>query len=265
MSTKLYPNFASGNIVQFSLPTGTVYTELVFPTSIKKIKLLSNNLTTYVWRKIQGTDTRCGVSVVITLNDPIEIPVVNGKSPNTLNIVRNNASETQSVTFMIEAVGGVIDPSYWNKIIGDIGDGIGSEYRIRITTQPSNVSVAVGETATFTVVADGAIKSYQWQKKEGELWLPVSSGGTTSTFTVTATEELNGKIYRCVVTNIDGKPVATNGANLTVTASQAKSENDDNDKEITVDTPLEKNDDNNEEITVDEPLEKEVIEDERTE
>ncbi len=85
-----------------------------------------------------------------------------------------------------------------------------------ITTQPTAQTVNAGETVTFTVVAPGA-DSYQWQysKNGGSTWLNCS--GKAAEFRFTATAALNGRLYRCVVTNPGGETVS-NTVTLTVTA-----------------------------------------------
>ena len=75
-----------------------------------------------------------------------------------------------------------------------------------ITTQPSNVTVAAGKTATFKVSATGAA-SYQWfyRKTSAGAWTAVSAAsGKTSTYTLTAETRHNGYQYYCKVTNDTG-------------------------------------------------------------
>ena len=67
-----------------------------------------------------------------------------------------------------------------------------------ITTQPVNQSVAVGQTATFTVVASGAAPlTYQWQKNQVNV-----PDATAATYTTppTATAD-NGASFQAIVTN----------------------------------------------------------------
>jgi subtilisin-like proprotein convertase family protein len=78
--------------------------------------------------------------------------------------------------------------------------------------QPSNRSVCVGGTTSFTVTAPGGPFSYQWQetRNNGLTWSNVSNGGvysgaTTNTLTLTgvtrsAPIDMNNFRYRCVVT-----------------------------------------------------------------
>ena len=88
-----------------------------------------------------------------------------------------------------------------------------------ITTQPTNVTVAAGKTATFKVAATGAT-SYQWyyRKSASGTWTAVSaSSGKTSTYSLTAEARHNGYQYRCLVKNAAGS-VYTNIVTLTVSS-----------------------------------------------
>ena len=82
-----------------------------------------------------------------------------------------------------------------------------------ITTQPSNQTVTVGSTATFSVVATGTTPlTYQWQK--GTTPVP---GATAASYTTTATTSSdNGSQFEVVVTNSVGS-ITSNAATLTVT------------------------------------------------
>lgn len=88
-----------------------------------------------------------------------------------------------------------------------------------ITTQPESKTVTVGQTATFTVAADGTSPTYQWQQKttdSGATWTDIS-GATSATYTTAATElDMSGYQYRCVVSNTAGT-VTSAPATLTVT------------------------------------------------
>ncbi|MGH9715118.1 MAG: pyrrolo-quinoline quinone [Candidatus Acidiferrales bacterium] len=81
-----------------------------------------------------------------------------------------------------------------------------------ITTQPANRAVAVGQTATFTVVATGAAPlSYQWKKDTANI-----AGATSASYTTPATVVGDsGTTYRVVVSNASGS-VTSNSATLTV-------------------------------------------------
>ena len=90
-----------------------------------------------------------------------------------------------------------------------------------ITTQPKSVTVALGATATFKVVASGSGLKYQWQyKKVGATSWTSWSGKTAATLTVTASSTNGGCQYRCVVSNTAGS-VTSSAATLTVTGGAA--------------------------------------------
>jgi glucose/arabinose dehydrogenase len=98
--------------------------------------------------------------------------------------------------------------------------GSGSVFRVQftavlpsITSPPSNQTVNVGQTATFTVSASGtAPLSYQWQKNQTNI-----AGATSASYTTPATVLAdNGSKFRCIVSNVAGN-VASSEATLTVT------------------------------------------------
>jgi Immunoglobulin domain/PQQ enzyme repeat len=83
-----------------------------------------------------------------------------------------------------------------------------------IQTQPSNQTVTVGQTATFSVTAAGSMPlSYQWQKGTSAI-----SGATSASYTTPATTLADsGSGYSVVVSNSAGT-VTSNSAKLTVNA-----------------------------------------------
>jgi hypothetical protein len=83
-----------------------------------------------------------------------------------------------------------------------------------ITTQPSNQTVTVGQTATFSVTATGtAPLSYQWQKNGVSV-----SGATTASYTTPATVSGdNGATFDVIVSNTAGSQTSAM-ATLTVNA-----------------------------------------------
>ena len=84
-----------------------------------------------------------------------------------------------------------------------------------ITTQPVNLTVTAGQTATFTVVAIGtAPLSYQWFKNGATI-----SGATSSRYTTPAlSSSYNGAVFQVSVSNAVSS-VTSNSATLTVTSS----------------------------------------------
>lgn len=88
-----------------------------------------------------------------------------------------------------------------------------------ITTHPSNVSVAVGGNATFTVIAAGTNPTYQWQRSNGGGAFANIAGATNASYTVTNAQLAdNGARFQVVVTNSAGT-VTSNPATLTVTTA----------------------------------------------
>lgn len=75
-----------------------------------------------------------------------------------------------------------------------------------------------GESATFSVVANGSGPlSYQWRK--GGVVIPDATNSSYSTGPTRLAD--NDAVYDCVVTNIAGETVISEGAVLTVQAADA--------------------------------------------
>lgn len=87
---------------------------------------------------------------------------------------------------------------------------------VELLSNPDNQSVDLGETATFTVSATGIGLTYQWQysKDDGKTW----SNATVNdiSYSIEATELMEGWLYRCVVTDGKGNSVTSESAKLTV-------------------------------------------------
>jgi len=80
-----------------------------------------------------------------------------------------------------------------------------------ITSDPTNQSICLGETATFSVTATGTPPlEYQWRKNSVEL-----PGETASTIVITSVAVSDGGVYDCVVTNMCGTETSR-GASLNV-------------------------------------------------
>ncbi|MBQ6076333.1 MAG: hypothetical protein IJK86_09335, partial [Lachnospiraceae bacterium] len=88
----------------------------------------------------------------------------------------------------------------------------------KITAQPKSVTAAAGATAKFTVTATGAGLKYQWQYKypDGSWTNSGYSSAKTATLSVPVQARYNGILYRCVITDANGKTVTSNNAKLTV-------------------------------------------------
>jgi Abnormal spindle-like microcephaly-assoc'd, ASPM-SPD-2-Hydin/Immunoglobulin I-set domain/Immunoglobulin domain len=86
-----------------------------------------------------------------------------------------------------------------------------------ISTQPSNQTIAAGQTATFSVTASGTVPlSYQWRKNGAAI-----TGATLATYTTPAeTTADNGAQFTVVVSNSVGN-ANSNAATLTVNSTPA--------------------------------------------
>jgi hypothetical protein len=88
-----------------------------------------------------------------------------------------------------------------------------------ITTQPASLTVAAGQTATFSVTATGtAPLSYQWQESTdaGTTWSAVGTNSPSYTTAATTVAD-SGEEFQVVVTNSVGS-VTSASATLTVTS-----------------------------------------------
>ena len=85
-----------------------------------------------------------------------------------------------------------------------------------VTTQPSDQTVAIGQSATFSVTASGtAPLSYRWSRNGVNI-----PGALSSSYTLaSATAAADGEAFQCVVSNTFGTTTSV-PATLTVTNNQ---------------------------------------------
>jgi hypothetical protein len=172
-----------------------------------------------------------------------DIPVITTE-PVSLTVVENAA-----VSFTIVATGTAPLTYIWQKNDADISGAIAATYTIAavvyadsgssyrcivsnaegvdtsgnatltvtlkpplITTNPPNRTVAVGETATFNVVATGTARHYKWQRDS----VDISGAPDTAYYTTPVTTMADsGAKFRCIVSNSGGSDTS-NQATLTV-------------------------------------------------
>lgn len=101
-----------------------------------------------------------------------------------------------------------------------------------IQTHPSNQSVCVNDDATFSIIAGGAVATYQWQESAtGAMWNNVNNGGVYSgadspSLTISGVSQIiNGYLYRCVVTGTCSGNPTSNAGMLTVNTIPAAAGN----------------------------------------
>jgi hypothetical protein len=108
-----------------------------------------------------------------------------------------------------------------------VGNDFGSEFSDAatfavidpsITAQPSNQTVAAGDTATFTIAASGTTPlAYRWQKNGADLSNSANtSGATNSSLTLENLQQIDEANYRVVLSNPFGTVTST-VVTLTVT------------------------------------------------
>ncbi|MEI6408772.1 MAG: PKD domain-containing protein [Bacteroidota bacterium] len=94
-------------------------------------------------------------------------------------------------------------------------------YLLDLQTQPQNVGVCSGQSATFNITAAG-VTSFQWQLNIGAGWQNILAGQGYSGFQSASlilpvvTEAQNGIEYRCLISRGNCSSVASNAATLSV-------------------------------------------------
>jgi len=89
-----------------------------------------------------------------------------------------------------------------------------------ITKQPQDYRGASGDTITFTIQAEGSGLSYKWQySNDGETWKIGSS--VTASYTTTLTEARDGRMVRCIVTDVGGNSVTSEVATMTTATEES--------------------------------------------
>lgn len=93
--------------------------------------------------------------------------------------------------------------AFWSNVcflpnVGGTAANSGS--KPTITTQPANITVAAGQTATFSVKGAGAgILTYQWQQNGQDI-----PGATSASYSLTANQTAKDAQFCCVVKNAAG-------------------------------------------------------------
>ena len=85
---------------------------------------------------------------------------------------------------------------------------------VSIATQPRDCYVANGEKATATVVANGSGLKYQWYLKNKSSATFSKSSITTNAYSVTMSDNIDGRKVYCVITDAKGKSVTSNTVSL---------------------------------------------------
>ncbi|HEU4775715.1 MAG TPA: M4 family metallopeptidase [Telluria sp.] len=94
--------------------------------------------------------------------------------------------------------------------------GGGTPGSVSISSQPSNVTVAAGSNASFSVTATGgtAPYKYQWRRNGASI-----AGATSQSYSLTAQTADNGAVFSVVVTDSASSPTTATSSNATLTVS----------------------------------------------
>jgi serine protease len=94
---------------------------------------------------------------------------------------------------------------------------------VAISSQPANVTVAAGSTASFSVTATGGTAPYKYQWKRGGVAI---TGATSASYSFTTVAADNGATFSVTVTDSATTPasVTSNSATLTVTSGSTGSQ-----------------------------------------
>jgi len=167
-------------------------------------------------------------SVTVTAGQPATFRVsATGTAPISYQWRRNatNIGGATAATYTIPATTTSDSGSKFDVVVSNNSGSITSSQATltvnastaapAMTTQPSNMTVAAGQTATFSVVASGtAPLSYQWRKNTTNI-----SGATTSSYTTPVTTSAdNGAKFDVVVSNSAGN-ITSAQATLTVSSA----------------------------------------------
>lgn len=142
---------------------------------------------------------------------------------------RNSTMDGNQTTRITVPVAAYRDGQKYRCIVTDAsGNFVISEYAAvildttntaKIIQEPEDCIGTVGETAVFTVKAEGTGLSYQWQYSNAASgkWFDSSmKGSKTDTVTVPITKARDGQKYRCVITSESGDSLISGSAYLVV-------------------------------------------------
>jgi hypothetical protein len=89
---------------------------------------------------------------------------------------------------------------------------------VSISSQPANVTVAPGATASFSVTATGGTAPYKYQWLRGGANI---AGATAAAYSFTAQSADNGAVFSVKVTDSAASPTTATSANATLTVSSS--------------------------------------------
>ena len=153
----------------------------------------SNGMVFIAWASSPGSSANVGNANLITLR----FSALSGTSSMNWHTAYCEYANATGVTI----------PSSYNNGSVTVGD-----LSFTITNQPTNQTIVMEESTTFTIATEGPTTGFQWQVSQdgGASWSNISTGGhyatpTTNTLAVNnVTLDMNGYCYRCVVSGSCG-------------------------------------------------------------
>lgn len=88
---------------------------------------------------------------------------------------------------------------------------------LSVTSSPNGITVENGYSAVFNVVANGKGLEYSWEYTSPNGTVAKIKGNVGSRLSLVTDMSMNGNVYRCTVTDLNGASMTTDGAVLTVT------------------------------------------------
>ena len=197
---------------------GTITNEGTWINKVTSIKMIQNSNNLFVGDStsfaaqvtrgiVSGNDVGNVANESLTWSsDPADIVEI---TPNMTDNVNVNAVKAGTATITVATA----DYKYMDTCEVTVKE------KTIITTQPQDMEVQEGESATFTVVATGGNLTYQWQQRtNGESnWTNIDGANLPTYTTGQTTMDMNGYQYRCIVMGEDGN-VTSDSVTLTVKA-----------------------------------------------
>ena len=130
-------------------------------------------------------------------------------------------------TFTFKATAGMDGRLYRCIVTGAGGTAESEPIPVKVSTlaisvQPKDAEVGKGQTVDMTVKASGKDLTYQWQysKDSGKTWVDCKSAGyDTAALSFKGTATMNGRRFRCVVTDGYGFTETSEAAQVTVSTT----------------------------------------------
>ncbi len=190
----------------------TVFVSNVAGSVTSNAATLTLNVAPSIAQQPQGLTLNAGQSATFSV-------VASGTAPLSYQWKKNgtNISGATAASYNIPSVQSA-DAANYTVTVSNIAGNVTSNQATlvvnispAITTQPQNLSVTAGQSASFSVVASGtAPLSYQWKKGGVNI-----SGATAATFNIANAQAADAASYTVVVSNVAGS-VTSNAATLTV-------------------------------------------------